>query len=223
MTMFDDRKDAGEKLAKLLKNKIEVDTVVIPYSEASEVGLELAEALDARVTVRLSEFISAHESPHLRIGAVTEDGTVWIEEDLKNQLEITRKYIENTARIERNSLKKRSASLKQHTPDVEGENVVIVSDGMTTGFREAAVAGSLLKNRAKNIYVASPVKSNSLMTDIDTVVDGVFALHELPMLHSPEACYREYPEKIDRGNKSSIPVDRILELNKSLEVKKEKI
>lgn len=191
MTLFSDREEAGRKLSIYLKDRIEVDTVVIPYPSASKVGMNVARLQDSNVVIMLSEFITSPDEPYANIGAVVEDGTIWIDDRLKNELEVTDSYIENTARIKSNSLKEKTIEIENENYGLEGDSVVIVSDGIVNGFREAAVAGSLRKSGFKDIYIAAPFKTRNTMAAIDSVADRVLTLHELAFLSSPDECYED--------------------------------
>jgi predicted phosphoribosyltransferase len=191
MTLFEDRRRAGIELSKNLKDEIEIDTVVVPFPEALEVGLEVARNQGANLDLRLSEFITSPDAPYADIGAIADDNTLWIEDGLRNELGVSSSYIENKARIKSNAMKEQSKKLNREEALLKGKNAVIVSDGLSSGFREAAIAGSVMKKGAEKIYVATPVKSENMMADIDSVVDQFLYVHEVPFLSSPDACYEK--------------------------------
>ena len=93
MTLFEDRRRAGIELSKNLIDEIEIDTVVVPFPEALEVGLEVARNQGANLDLRLSEFITSPDAPYADIGAVADDNTLWIEDGLINELGVTSSYI----------------------------------------------------------------------------------------------------------------------------------
>lgn len=192
MSLFDDRGHAGRELSKFLQNKAEIDVVVIPYAEALEIGLEIAREQGAEIEVMISDFISAQDIPYADVGAVVEDGTLWVEDKLVQELDVSRSYIEDAARLTGNDLEKNSIDLR--TESKADKKVVIASEGLGSGFREAAVAGSLLKKGFGEIYVAAPFKSRNVMADIETVVNEMFYLKEVPFLSSPDSCYKQNAE-----------------------------
>ena len=183
------------ELAGYLKDNLEIETVVIPYMEAYEVALEVAQVSGAEVILRLSEFITSPDTPYANIGAVVEDGTFWIEDGLREELGVTPAYIDNAARIKSNALEEESPEIQRDEEyDLKGRNVLIVSDGISSGFREAAVAASLLKDGAENIYVAAPFASKNMMADILSVADGIFFTRKVAFVSSPDACYDKGPD-----------------------------
>lgn len=191
MTLFENRRHAGLKLSKYLQNKVEIDKVIVPFPEASDIGIEVAEALESRVELRLTGFIASSDPPYANIGAVADDGTLWIEDSLRREMNVSRGHVENIARIKSNALQKKLDELQQKKGDLKGESVLIASDGLSSGFREAAMAGSALKAGAENIYVAAPVKSEKMMANIEKVAEKTFFIHQVPFLSSSDACYSE--------------------------------
>ena len=172
--LFDSRLEAGKELSKHLDKRINVDTVVIPYPEACEIGLEIAHSQDADIMVRLSGFLPAPDFPR-NIGAVAEDGSIYLDDELVENLDVETSYIEGSADLLSDAL---SASSISSEKDCEGV-AVIVSDGTGDGFREAAVAGSLLKDGFRDVCVATPVKVSNFRVDLENVVDKMFYLEEV--------------------------------------------
>lgn len=189
MNLFEDREEAGEELSKFLKEAVDIDHVVVPHPESCQLGLKTAKENGTAISVRLTDFISAPNVPNANIGAVVEDGTIWVDDGLQNELGVSPGHIESSANIKANSLKNKTLDLNHDGADIRGKNVVIVTDGVNSGFREAAVAGSLLKHSANKIFLASPLKSKNVMADINSVVDGFIALNEIPFVSSIDSCY----------------------------------
>jgi len=172
--LFDSRLDAGKKLSNHLDRRIDVDTVVIPYPEACELGLEVARSQDADISVRLSGLLKAPDFQQ-SIGAVAEDGTIYLDDELVQDFGVDKQYIKDSASILSNALSEKSISFKENCSGV----AVIVSDGASQGFREAAVAGSLLKKGFKEVHIATPVKARNFRVDLESIVDNVFYLEEV--------------------------------------------
>jgi predicted phosphoribosyltransferase len=193
MDLFEDRREAGKKLSKHLKNKIDIDSVVVPYPDACKIGLKVAESQDADVSVRLSDFLSSPAPPYVNIGAVAEDGTLWIEDSLKEEMDVSKRYIKSAVRIQSKFLEMKSIELARENLE-ESSNVVVVSDGVSSGFREAAVAGSLLKQGVERVFIAAPVKSDNVMADLSSVSEGIYSIQNISFLSSADECYNENSE-----------------------------
>lgn len=205
MSLFDGKRAAGEELSKYLNGRIDVGTVVIPGPNACEIGLAVAENQDANVEVRLSDFIRAPDFPEARIGAVVEDGTLWIDDGLKTELDVSRGYIESSARIRSNSLKEVSLENDIVSETMKEGSAVIVSPGIKNGFKEAAVAGSLIKDGFEEVYVVSPVQSTNMLADLDSIASSIFSIYQVPVLNSIESCYEEKSSDTKaRGNRKQV-------------------
>lgn len=188
MVLFEDRFRAGRKLSKYLKDK-EVDKVVLPFREAEKVAEGVGDEMDVSISAVPSSFISAPGDSRIQIGAVTEDGTIWIEDSLSQEFQVSPDYIGETAGTKSDSLAESSLKKAYGSRDVKGKKVAIISDGISSGFRESAVAGSLRKRGAEKVYVAAPVASRNMMADIRSVVDEVLCTEEVPFLSDPDSCY----------------------------------
>lgn len=198
MSLFDDRSHAGRELSNFLKEQAKIDIVIIPYEEAFDVGLEIARRHNAELDVMISDFIYAPDIPYADIGAVTEDGTLWVEDRIVKELDVSRSHIEDTARKTEDSMKDMSMDI-DHEIDKSGKNVLIASEGLGSGFREAAVTGSLLKQGVENVFLATPFKSRDVMADIESVVDELYYLKEIPFLSSANSCYKQNKKDLKIG------------------------
>lgn len=203
MTLYDDRKHAGQELSDFLKNKIDIDLVVIPYIESYDVGIQVAETQNADVELRLSDFLTSPDAPYAEFGALAEDGTLWVDDSLRKELNVSPEFIEKRAKRLSKHLKRKSRGLARNTGSGKNRKAVIVSDGIGSGFREAAVAGSLLKDGFKEINVATPIKSRNTRADLRSVTTGIFCLHSIPFLSSSKALYKSGTEETKTETRDS--------------------
>ena len=67
--------------------------------------------------------------------------------------------------------------LKNKEPDVKGKDVIIIDDGIATGYT-AMVAGMYAKKKgAKRVYLAVPVCPTDAINRVRNVFDDVFCLY----------------------------------------------
>lgn len=79
--MFDDRTDAGRKLAQALKSYREEEPIVIGIPEGGiPVGLEVAGHFHAEFAVLVSRKLPFPDTPESGFGTVAEDGTLYLHE-----------------------------------------------------------------------------------------------------------------------------------------------
>src|SRR5919108_1808327 len=176
--IFQDRADAAEKLAKKLEwlkqeeEKREREREIRGEKESSiiilaiprggvVIGDVLAKLLDAKLDIVVSRKIGAPYNPELAIGAVTPDGSYFINEEIVNMLNIPQEYIQIQAHEEVKEIDRRLMSYrgsKEYDNEFEGKIVVLVDDGIATGATMLA-SGQWIKNkqRCKKLIIAVPV------------------------------------------------------------------
>src|SRR4030043_2086679 len=95
MAFFTDRIDAGKRLASELKDFAGKNGIVLAIPRGGVVvGFEIAKALNLQLDVIIPRKIGAPENPELAIGAVAEDGTTILDNNLISYLGVSPKYIE---------------------------------------------------------------------------------------------------------------------------------
>lgn len=187
---FDNRTSAGLKLYKYLEKKTDIGTVVVPHLQAYSVAKPIVSRFNSNTVLRLSDYISCPDRPSIDFGAVVEDRTIWIDDKLREELDVSSDHIEKTAWEKSRGLRAKSSRISERPLEewIDG-SILIVSDGISSGFREAAVAGSLKKKGAEKISVAAPAVSRNRVADFGSLVENIFYLDQPAFLNSPEDCY----------------------------------
>jgi len=186
LKLFVDRVDAGRRLASALKGLADKDAIVLAIPRGGVVvGYEVAKALDLPLDVIIPRKIGAPGNPELAIGAMTEDGTVLLDNRLVEQLRVSEMYIRQESKAQKQEIKRR---LKQYRGDVpypslENRKVILVDDGIATGSTMRAALASVRNRRAKTVVVAIPVGPPSTIRELEEAADRVVCLY------TPEAFY----------------------------------
>lgn len=185
--MFKNREQAGKLLAKKVLEVLaqlpdyQADhTIVVGLPRGGvPVAKEIACALEAELTIRVSKKIGAPFQPELALGAVSSSGIVVLNEQLRYITERLEQYIESerkrltevTRELEVQWLEK--AGIK-HRLSLNGKLVVLVDDGVATGMTTLAAIRSLKREGASAVMLATPVISPNtsrwLQQDCDLVV-----------------------------------------------------
>ena len=80
MTMFRNRQQAAERLAGRLRSRLLHDPLVLAVPRGGvALGAVLARALHADLDVILSRKLRSPRQPELALGALAEDGTVYLD------------------------------------------------------------------------------------------------------------------------------------------------
>lgn len=198
MTLFENRKAAGEELSNYLNKKSDFDTIILIHPKDCKIVLQVAKEFNAEIEVKLSDFISSPDEPYAKIGSVTEDGTIWIDDKLQKEFAVTNQYIKRRAIGTSKYLKKKSKGINKTKNRVRRDsNILIITGAIENGFREASVVGSLLKEGAKNISIASPFKSRNTRVNLEMLSDKMYHLHELSFIRSEDSLYEKGKESTE--------------------------
>ena len=93
--MFADRSDAGEALAFHLEGHRASRPLVLGLPRGGVVvAAEVASKLDTDLDVVLSKKLGAPGNPELAIGAVAEDGSVYLDQGIISRLGVPEAYVE---------------------------------------------------------------------------------------------------------------------------------
>lgn len=200
MALFRDRIDAGRKLAALLKKLSGEDVIVLALPRGGvPVAAEIARSLGAPLDVVLPRKLGAPGDPELALGAVAEDGTVVIDQQLAALVGASGSYIEQAVARESREIERRSRLYRgrRPAPDVRGKTVVVVDDGMATGYTMLAAVRGLEKAGAGRVIVAVPVASHDSVARLSREADEVVVLDAPEVFWAVGQFYESFPQMTD--------------------------
>ena len=115
-------------------------------------------ALKAELDVILAGKLRAPYNPELAIGAVTEEGQVYINDLAVRSLHIKESYIEEEKKSRLNAMRERLNLYRIVKPKVplKGRTVIITDDGLATGSTMISAIQASHASGAKKIVVAVP-------------------------------------------------------------------
>lgn len=196
--MFDDRTDAGRRLAQELESYHEAEPLVLAIPKGGiPVGLEVAGCLDAEFAVLVSRKLPFPDNPESGFGAVAEDGTVYLHEIARRSL--SEPDIETIAQRQREEIARRIQLLRrgQPLPPLQGRTVILVDDGIAMGSTMRASAGMCHNQKAARIVVAAPVASPRTIYDLQRVADDVVILETPAGFRAVAEAYRHWHDVTD--------------------------
>jgi predicted phosphoribosyltransferase len=189
--MLDDRRDAGERLAKELKcfkDRKEAIVLAIPRGGA-EVGFWIAKSLNIDFALLVSRKLPFPHNKEAGFGAITEDGTYIVFKiafDYLSQVEIE-KIIEE----QKEEVKRRIAILRdnQPLPSLTGKIVILVDDGLAMGATMQVSLAYCKKQSIQKLIVAVPVAAKKIAEKIGKEVDELIVLEIPEHFHSVAQVY----------------------------------
>lgn len=172
--IFENRQDAGRQLAEKLSGYNEQSVIVLAIPNGGvPVALEVALALDADLDLVISRKIPMPLNPEAGFGAIADDGTIILNEIVVKSMGLSRQQIEYEASKVRAEIKQRSLLYRGNRPlvSVNGRRVIIIDDGLASGFTMMAAVKSVCCRRPKEIIVAVPTASAIALKQVEKVAD----------------------------------------------------
>lgn len=177
--MFVNREDAAHQLAQRLKGRELHDPLVLAIPRGGVVtGAELARELGAELDVVLSRKLRAPGQPELAIGAVTEDGRVYLNRFAQEVLDLTDEYLAEERDHQLAEIARRQRLFRGVRPKapVAGRSVIVTDDGIATGSTMIAALQVVKAQQPRELIVAVPVASPERLEEVRRWCDDVVCL-----------------------------------------------
>ena len=165
--VFRNRTQAGEVLAGMLQAFRRTETIVMAIpSGGLPVAVVIAKELDLPLEVAVVSKITLPWNTEAGYGAVAFDGTMRLNQDLLLHLNLTERQIEEGKDKTFRKVLRRVKSFREDRPfpDVSQKTVILVDDGLASGFTLLVAVEALRKAGARSLVVAVPTGSwNSVL------------------------------------------------------------
>lgn len=197
--MFEDRKDAGEKLARALGKFRNKGVIVLAIPKGGvEVGCQVAGYLNAEFSIIITRKLPFPDNPESGFGAVAEDGSSFIFDFAENMY--SEETIKSIIAEQRAEIKRRIDILRKNEPlpELKGKTVVLVDDGIAMGSTMRASIQLCRNKEAGKIIVASPVSGEDTARAIGQLADEIFILEKPPFFQAVAQVYMNWYDVPDR-------------------------
>ena len=175
--IFRDRTEAGKYLAtKLLSYKDRPDVLVLALPRGGvPVAFEVAQALRVPLDIFLVRKLGVPGHEELAMGAISTGGVRVLNEDVVDYLGIPEQMIDTIADEELKELKRRELAYRDNRPepDIKGQTVILIDDGLATGSTIRAAAQALRQQQPARIIVAVPVAAPETCDEYRIGVDEI--------------------------------------------------
>lgn len=198
--MFEDRIDAGKKLANLLlfyKKSPDVVVIAIPRG-----GVVVAKVLSGMLNLPLkclvTKKLGAPENRELAIGAVGSGKIIYLDEKLIRILGIDRKYITGELKKKFQEIKKRELELGvyHYSQKDKRKTVILVDDGIATGATLTA-AILFMRKIGKKVCVGVPVIAKDSFEKISKIADRLVSVEVQDDFQAVGQYYRSFSQISD--------------------------
>jgi putative phosphoribosyl transferase len=174
---YRDRRTAGRILAKekaLLRIGETALVLALPRGGVP-VADEIATALNAPMDVFLVRKLGLPSQPELAMGAIASGGVRLLNDELIESAGITPDELEAALSREVAELERREALYRRGRPPLQlaAGPVILVDDGLATGFSTRAAIAGLRLAGCRDLTVAVPVGARSTCAEIAPLVEAL--------------------------------------------------
>ena len=175
--VFRDRQHAGEILADMLREYGPSDAIVMAIPAGGvPVGKVLAEKLNFPFDLAVVSKITLPWNTEVGYGAVAFDGSVRLNNDLVARLGLTDEEIQQGISKTSAKVAHRVKNLRseQALPDLSTSQIILVDDGLASGFTMHVAVEALQKAGTNRITVAVPTGHQRSVESIAGEVDTLY-------------------------------------------------
>jgi predicted phosphoribosyltransferase len=193
--LFADRAHAGRRLAEVLAPWAATSPVVVGMARGGvPVAYEVARALGAPLDVVVVRKLGHPDQPELGLGALGEDGVRIVNAPMVARLAVPDEVIDSVAGRETVELERRRDLYRGGRPPVTvtGRPVIVVDDGLATGFTARAAVEVMRRRRAGRVVVAVPVGSPEAVASLGDVADDVVVVETAEEFSGISQCYGDF-------------------------------
>jgi len=179
--VFGDRQEAGKLLADRLKEHAgSKDAIVLAVPAGGvPVGYMIARELGVPLDLVVVRKVVIPWSPEAGFGAVTWDGKVLLNEGLVAQIGLTRDDKETAILDTKKNIEERLRKFRGNKPlpNLADKIVILVDDGLASGFTMLAAVRSVRDSAPKRVVVAVPTASLGAVELVASDVEEIVCLN----------------------------------------------
>jgi len=199
--LFKDRVAAGRLLAERLAGEKLPNGLVLGIPRGGiVVAAEVARALNLPLDIIVPRKVGAPGNPEVAVGAVTQDGTVIYNNYLLQRLGLGAQDMEHQVERVIREINRRVILYRgrQAPPDTSGRAVLLIDDGIATGFTVLAALRSLRCSGAQKTILAVPVAPPEVINRLKREVDEVVCLKSPEEFYAVGQFYEDFRQTTDQ-------------------------
>jgi predicted phosphoribosyltransferase len=195
--MFRNREEAAFRLADVLKKRQKPlkDPLVLAIPRGGIViGAVLAQELGADLDVMLARKLRAPGQPEAAIGAIGEDGSVYLDPFAEELLIANDTYLswERTHQMAEIDRRKKLFRGSRPPAQIAGRSVIVADDGIATGATLIAALHAVKSHHPAEVIVAVPVASPKALEEVRRLCNEVVCLSAPRLFWSVGQFYSDF-------------------------------
>jgi putative phosphoribosyl transferase len=179
--VFRDRAEAGACLAERLGPVRGANALILGIPRGGVlVAAEVARRLEAELDVAVARKLGAPQQPELGLGAVTADGSVFLNHEIVREMGTSRADLQRAIAEQRAEAREREICLRGGHPAarVADRLVIMIDDGLATGATMRAAIQTVRRRGPARLVVAVPVGARQTCARMRAEADEVVCLYE---------------------------------------------
>ena len=198
---FFDRRQAGQILSQKLNDyKGDKEILILGLPRGGVVvAEEVAQTLRAPMDVVLLRKLPYPPQPELAVGAVAEDGNIFINEEFRAAVERQPNSLEPIVSEQMKIIQNRAKLYRphRHARGWRGKTVILVDDGIATGATMKVAIRAARSGGANRVVVAVPVAAFSSILELQTEADEVVCLDTPEYFYAVGQAYENFDQVTD--------------------------
>jgi len=198
--MFADREEAGTLLGERVAGLRLARPLVLGIPRGGVVvAARVAQATGAPLDVVVPRKIGAPRNPELAIGAVGPDGELVVDRELADLVGASPAYIARESQRQVEEVRRRLEVYRRELPpwDPAGMDVIVVDDGVATGYTVLAAVRAVRRRGPTSVTVAVPVAPPDAIPRLRAEADTVVCLFTPSPFYAVGQFYRHFPQVSD--------------------------
>lgn len=180
INVFEDRRDAGIRLAEKLNRYKDSNGIILAIpSGGVPVAVEVSRCLRLPLDLIVVRKIQIPYNPEAGFGAMDPDGEVILNRELLSRLMLTDDEINNQIKRTAEVISKREKFFRggKPFPTVNNKHVIIIDDGLASGYTMLSAIRFLKKRFPAIIIVAIPTGHDRAINIIKAEVEEIVCLN----------------------------------------------
>ncbi|MFZ5626097.1 MAG: phosphoribosyltransferase [Bacillota bacterium] len=194
--MFVNRYEAGLLLREKIKGKKLINPLVVGVPRGGiVVAAPLAELLDAPLKVIISKKIGLPRNEEVAMGAITPGGEAIVDWVLAKRAGLTDSQVEMAISKARTEWElKKEKYLPWWADDFEDRDVILVDDGIATGYTIKVIVNYLKEQPLLRLWLAIPVLPEEKLEEFLPVVDQLVYLKAPSDFYAVGQFYQDFSQ-----------------------------